>query len=105
MDGDASGAQQGSEVGVRAAPGGAPPAPFELLGVHSDNGGEFINAHLQRYCEQQQIDFTRSRAHRKNDNNFTEQKNFDVVRKHVGYARYDTPKRSHCLTSCTTGCA
>ena len=42
--------------------------PFELLGVHSDNGGEFINAHLQRYCEQQQIDFTRSRAHRKNDN-------------------------------------
>ena len=66
--------------------------PFELLGVHSDNGGEFINAHLQRYCEQQQIDFTRSRAHRKNDNNFTEQKNFDVVRKHVGYARYDTPE-------------
>ena len=58
--------------------------PFELLGVHSDNGGEFINAHLQRYCEQQQIDFTRSRADRKNDNNFTEQKNFDVVRKHVG---------------------
>ena len=58
--------------------------PFELLGVHSDNGGEFINAHLQRYCEQQQIDFTRSRAHRKNDNNFTEQKNFDV-------RRYDRP--------------
>ena len=66
--------------------------PFELLGVHSDNGGEFINAHLVRYCQQQQIDFTRGRAYRKNDNNFTEQKNFDVVRKHVGYVRYDTPE-------------
>ena len=43
-----------------------------------------------RYCEEQQIDFTRGRAYRKNDNNFTEQKNFDVVRKHVGYVRYDT---------------
>ena len=66
--------------------------PFELLAVHSDNGGEFINAHLFRYCQEQQIDFTRTRAYRKNDNNFTEQKNFDVVRKHVGYARYDTPE-------------
>ena len=51
-----------------------------------------INAHLLSYCRQHQIDFTRSRAYRKNDNNFTEQKNFDVVRKHVGYARYDTPE-------------
>ena len=66
--------------------------PFELLAVHSDNGGEFINAHLVRYCEEQQIDFTRGRACRKNDNNFTEQKNFDVVRKHVGYVRYDSPE-------------
>ena len=66
--------------------------PFELLAVHSDNGSEFINAHLLSYCRQHQIDFTRSRAYRKNDNNFTEQKNFDVVRKHVGYARYDTPE-------------
>ena len=67
--------------------------PFDLLGIHSDSGGEFINAHLLRYCQQHQIDFTRSRAYRKNDNNFTEQKNFDVVR-HVGYARYDTPATS-----------
>ena len=66
--------------------------PFELLAVHSDNGSEFINAHLLRYCQQHQIAFTRSRAYRKNDNNFTEQKNFDVVRKHVGYVRYDTPE-------------
>ena len=66
--------------------------PFDLLGIHSDSGGEFINAHLLRYCQQHQIHFTRSRAYRKNDNNFTEQKNFDVVRKHVGYARYDTPE-------------
>ena len=61
-------------------------------GATPDNGSEFINAHLLSYCRQHQIDFTRSRAYRKNDNNFTEQKNFDVVRKHVGYARYDTPE-------------
>ena len=64
--------------------------PFDLQGIHSDGGSEFINNHLLRYCQQHDVSFTRSRAYRKNDNNFTEQKNFDVVRKHVGYARYDT---------------
>ena len=64
--------------------------PFDLEGIHSDGGSEFINDHLLRYCQQHDLSFTRSRAYRKNDNNFTEQKNFDVVRKYVGYARYDT---------------
>ena len=49
--------------------------PFALLGLDSDNGGEFINHHLYRYCEQERITFTRSRPHRKNDNCFVEQKN------------------------------
>ena len=66
--------------------------PFELVAIHSDSGGEFINGHLLRYCQQNKLAFTRSRSYRKNDNNFTEQKNFDVVRKHVGYARYDSPE-------------
>jgi hypothetical protein len=64
--------------------------PFDLLGLDSDNGGEFINHHLKRYCEQEEITFTRSRPYRKNDNCFVEQKNYSVVRRHVGYGRYDT---------------
>jgi hypothetical protein len=63
--------------------------PFPLLGLDSDNGGEFINHHLKRYCEREEITFTRSRPYRKNDNCFVEQKNYSVVRRHVGYGRYD----------------
>lgn len=64
--------------------------PFPLLGVDSDNGSEFINDHLVRYCAAEHITFTRSRAYRKNDNCYVEQKNFSVVRRYVGYLRYDT---------------
>lgn len=64
--------------------------PFELLGIDSDNGSEFINKHLIGYCEKEGITFTRSRTYRKNDNCYVEQKNYTVVRKTVGYARYDT---------------
>ena len=64
--------------------------PFPLLGLDSDNGAEFINEHLRRYCEAEQITFTRTRPYRKNDNCFVEQKNYSVVRRHVGYQRYDT---------------
>ena len=64
--------------------------PFALRGIDSDNGGEFINNELKRYCEDEQITFTRSRPYRKNDNCFVEQKNFSIVRRTVGYYRYDT---------------
>jgi len=64
--------------------------PFDLLGIDSDNGGEFINDHLVRFCHEQRINFTRSRSYRKNDNCFIEQKNYTIVRRYVGYARYDT---------------
>jgi hypothetical protein len=67
--------------------------PFPLLGIDSDNGGEFINAHLLRYCQDERITFTRSRAYRKNDSCYIEQKNYTVVRRAVGYARYDTPQQ------------
>lgn len=66
--------------------------PFELLGIDSDSGGEFINHHLYQYCQQENITFTRSRSYRKNDNCFVEQKNYSVVRRAVGYLRYDTEK-------------
>lgn len=63
--------------------------PFPLLGIDSDNGSEFINANLVRYCEQEEITFTRSREYRKNDQAHVEQKNWSVVRQFVGYDRYE----------------
>ena len=66
--------------------------PFDLLGIDSDNGAEFINNHLYNYCKEEKITFTRARSSRKNDNCFIEQKNYSVVRRAVGYMRHDTPK-------------
>ena len=65
--------------------------PFPLLGIDSDNGSEFINDQLYRYCLNEKITFTRGRAGKKNDNAYVEQKNWSVVRRAVGYHRYDTP--------------
>jgi len=61
--------------------------PFALCGIDSDNGSEFINDHLLRYCQHERITFTRARPYRKNDNCFVEQKNYTMVRRHVGYQR------------------
>ena len=61
--------------------------PFALRGVDSDNGSEFINEQLLKYCQGERITFTRSRPYRKNDNCFVEQKNYTIVRRHVGYQR------------------
>jgi hypothetical protein len=63
--------------------------PFQLLGLDSDNGGEFINRSLTRYCQEEGITFTRTRPYRKNDNCYVEQKNWSVVRRLVGYARFE----------------
>jgi hypothetical protein len=65
--------------------------PFPLLGVDSDNGSEFINHHLLRWCTERQLTFTRSRSGNSNDGAHVEQKNWAVVRTVVGYHRYDTP--------------
>jgi hypothetical protein len=64
--------------------------PFPLLGIDSDNGTEFINDLLYRYCLEEQITFTRSRPYRKNDQAHVEQKNGSVVRNTVGYDRFET---------------
>jgi len=66
--------------------------PFPMLGIDSDNGSEFINHQLFDWCVQNKIKFTRGRPYRKNDNCFVEQKNFDVVRKTVGYSRFEGNK-------------
>ena len=64
--------------------------PFPLLGLDSDNGSEFINQHLYNYCRREGITFTRSRSYKKNDSCHVEQKNWSVVRRLVGYDRYNS---------------
>jgi len=63
--------------------------PVPMRGLDSDNGGEFINHHLYRYCEREQITFTRCRPYKKNDQCHVEQKNYSIVRQTIGYDRYE----------------
>ena len=71
--------------------------PFPLRGFDSDNGGEFLNHHLLRHFtdnpnRKNQIQFTRARAYKKDDNAHIEQKNYTHVRQFLGYRRFDNPK-------------
>lgn len=63
--------------------------PFPMTGLHPDSGSEFINKVGLPWCEQNKIELTRSRPSKKNDNCYVEQRNRVVVRKYVGYERYD----------------
>jgi len=73
--------------------------PFALLGIDSDNGSEFINDLLYRYCLDEKITFTRSRPYQKNDQAHVEQKNWSVVRHTVGYDRWETEQEFTILES------
>jgi hypothetical protein len=64
--------------------------PFRLLGIDTDNGSEFLNWHVGRWCARGQIQFTRGRPYKKDDNAHIEQKNWTHVRKLMGWERYDT---------------
>lgn len=66
--------------------------PYPIWALHSDNGSEFINAFLLKFSQQHGYDFSRSRPYKKNDNAHVEQKNRQLVREVVGYARYNTPE-------------
>jgi hypothetical protein len=68
--------------------------PFPLLGLDSDNGGEFINHHVLRWLQQRPrpVFMTRSRPWKKDDNAHVEQKNWTHVRQNFGYERYDNPE-------------
>ena len=69
--------------------------PFSLKGFDCDNGGEFLNHHLLRHFadprRQPPVQFTRSRAYKKDDNAHIEQKNYTHVRQWLGYHRFDNP--------------
>ena len=64
--------------------------PFQLLGLDSDNGSEFINHDLARWCQHEAITFTLSRPYKKDDNCFVEQKNGSIVRRVIGRNRYSS---------------
>jgi len=81
---------RGEEAVQRALNEIATTLPFALLGVDSDNGSEFINWHLQSWCERKHIQLTRGRPYKKDDNAHIEQKNWTHVRKLLGWERYDT---------------
>lgn len=66
--------------------------PTPPWGLHCDNGSEFINDQLFRFCQENKLSFTRSRPYKKNDNAHVEQKNQQYVREIVGYERYGTPE-------------
>jgi hypothetical protein len=73
--------------------------PFPLKGIDSDNGSEFINELLYRYCLQEHITFTRSRPYQKNDQAHVEQKNWSIVRRTIGYDRLETESELTLLRS------
>ncbi len=81
---------RGEEAVQRALNAIATRLPFPLLGVDSDNGSEFINWHLKGWCDQRQIQLTRGRPYKKDDNAHIEQKNWTHVRKLLAWDRYDT---------------
>ncbi len=62
--------------------------PMPILGIDSDNDSAFINETLLSYCQEQKIEFTRSRAYHKNDQAWIEQKNGAVIRRFIGYQRF-----------------
>jgi hypothetical protein len=65
--------------------------PFPLKGLHPDSGSEFINWNLKEWCEIEKVGLSRSEPGKKNDNMFIEERNGHVIRRHLGYQRFDNP--------------
>jgi hypothetical protein len=64
--------------------------PMPVVSLHTDNGSEFLNAQLVAYCHEEQLELTRGRPYRKNDQAHVEQRNWVAVREVVGYARFSS---------------
>lgn len=87
-----------SEKGVvEALDDAASSLPYKRLGLDSDNGSEFVNWHMVRYCKANQIQPFRGRPYKKDDNAYIEQKNFTHVRKLLGWDRYDTQEAADAI--------
>ncbi len=73
--------------------------PFPTLEIHSDNGSEFLNDHMERFWKQEigGVELSRGRRYRKNDQRFVEQKNNTLVRAYLGHQRLDTVAQTNLL--------
>lgn len=74
---------------VKALKTAANTLPIPILGFDSDNGSEFINYTLVGHCKRHGITFTRGRSYKKNDQAHVEEKNGSIIRRTVGYDRYE----------------
>ena len=72
--------------------------PFALRALDVDNGSEFVNDRLIEYCLSHGIELTRSRPYRKNDRAWIEQKNGAIVRKLLGYRRFEGLAAARAIT-------
>ena len=89
---------RGQETVVRAITQLTERLPMQLLGLDTDNGSEFLNNGLFEYCTHHDIEFTRCRAYKKNDQCFVEQKNGAIVRRFIGYDRFEGIEACQILT-------
>lgn len=89
---------RGQETVVRGVAELTERLPIPLYGLDTDNGSEFLNNGLLAYCTEYDIDFTRCRAYKKNDQYFVEQKNGAIVRRFVGYDRFEGVEACRILT-------
>lgn len=89
---------RGQETVVRGITELTEQLPMPLCGLDTDNGSEFLNNGLLAYCTEHDIDFTRCRAYKKNDQCFVEQKNGAIVRRFVGYDRFEGVEACRILT-------
>jgi hypothetical protein len=73
--------------------------PFKIKGFDCDNGKEFMNYRLLKYLKHrtEPVNYTRSRAYKKNDNAHIEEKNWTIVRQYIGYQRLDNPQQLELL--------
>lgn len=79
--------------------------PFPLLGLDSDNGGEFLNHHVMAWLQKRArpVFMTRSRPYKKDDNAHVEQKNWTHIRHWFGYERHDNPEVVERINALTRG--
>lgn len=79
--------------------------PFALLGLDSDNGGEFLNHHVLKWLQQRPrpVFMTRSRPYKKDDNAHVEQKNWTHIRQWFGYERYENPEVVEAINALVRG--
>lgn len=90
---------KGQEATVRSMEAMDDDVPVPIIEWHPDSGSEFINWHCLDWSQERKQMLTRSRPNHKNDNCFVEERNGHVVRRWMGYARFDAPETVDALNA------